>query len=195
MSHEYLPPTTPELTPQQLRQLQEFLVSDAVPETTYDYPQVHGFLTALAVSPVAVDADEWLPEIFDGEEPEWPDEATRDAIVHTLLQLATQIARELYAGEPLRLPCALTLGDDPDSAPLRGWAMAFLDGMSLREDDWFEQDEDEVGESLLPIAIAADAFDDENIQALMDDPGALRSMLHRIPAAVSDLYLLFRDEE
>lgn len=180
-------------SPADLATLQAFLVSDAVTEECYDYIQSHGFLTALAISPIEVPEGEWLAEIFV-EPPEFADEDEQQEIEGTLRNLADYIARELYSGKPLRLPCPLLLGDDPDAAPLRGWALGFMDGVSLREDAWFEPDEEEVGELLLPIALAAGVFEDDHLEQIYEDPHRLRTVLAQIPDAISELYLLYREE-
>ncbi len=180
-------------TPADLASLQAFLVSDAVSEECYDYVQCHGFLTALAIAPVEVPESEWLAEIFV-DEPDYADDNEREQIEGTLLSLADYIARELYSGKPLRMPCPLLLGNEPDAAPLRGWALGFMDGVNLREDAWFEPDEDEVGELLLPIALAAGVFEDDNLDQIYEDPHRLRTVLAQIPDAISELYLLYREE-
>lgn len=180
-------------TPADLATLQAFLVSDAVSEDCYDYVQTHGFLTALAISPVEVPEQEWLAEIFV-EEPEFADDEEQQHIEGTLRNLADYIARELYSGKPLRLPCPLLLGEEPDAAPLRGWALGFMDGVNLREDDWFAPDEEEVGELLLPIALAAGVFEDDHLDQIYEDPHRLRTVLAQIPESISELYLLYREE-
>lgn len=177
---------------QALQQLQMFLVSDAVSEDCFDYVQTHGFLTGLAVGPNLPAEAVWMPEIF-AVTPQYDDIEQQKSIESILRALLDGIQRELYAGAPIRLPCPLTLGDDHDAAPLRGWALGFMDAVSIDEENWFAPDEDEVGELILPIAIAAGIFDDDHLNQIYDDPHRLRNVLMQIPESISELYLLYRE--
>ena len=175
-----------------LQQLQSFLVSDAVSEECYDYVQTHGFLTGVAISPKPIPVSTWMPEVF-AEPPTFADNAEQQAIEATLLALLDGLQRELYAGAGLRLPCPLLLGEDHDAAPLRGWALGFMDAVSIDEDSWFEPNEEEVGELILPIALAAGVFEDDSLDEIYDDAHRLRHILSQIPESLSELYLLFRE--
>lgn len=177
---------------QALQQLQRFLVSDAVSEDCFDYVQTHGFLTGLAVGPKMPAEAVWMPEIF-ALTPQYENVDEQRAIEQCLRSLLDGIQRELYAGAALRLPCPLMLDEDADASPLRGWALGFMDAVSIDEDNWFAPDEDEVGELILPIAIAAGVFDDENLNQIYDDPHRLRNVLMQIPDSISELYLLYRE--
>lgn len=173
--------------------LEDFLACEAVPETCYDYIQSHGFLTALSVGPSLPATEVWLAEIFDGE-PRYESADERADIEAALQLLLESLGRDLYSGEQLSLPCALNLGMKPSQAPLRGWALGFMEGVGLQEDQWFADAEEEVGGLLLPIVVAAGLFDDPELQKLTRDPKQTNALLKQIPDNLSELYLLFREE-
>ena len=55
------------LTEQELDYLESFLISASTHEDCMDIVTLEGFLTALAIGPIDVDIEEWLPMVF-GEE-------------------------------------------------------------------------------------------------------------------------------
>jgi len=173
--------------------LKEFLESTAVPDECYDYVQLHGFLTALAICPEPIPVAEWLPDVFAGE-PDYEDEAEQNLIEATIQQMRTSIARTLYSGEVLGLPVAMQLGSKPDQSPLRGWAIGFMEGVGLREALWFSEDNDEeIGDLMLPIMLASGLFDDPDLDVLIKDQKQMKVLLSRIPDNLSEMYLVFRD--
>jgi len=132
----------------QLERLQEFLDADDLHDEALDYLAAHGYLAALCISPVDVPEEEWIAELF-AEEPNYRDEAQKTDIEDGLRNLKSQIARELASDEDLEPPCDLELGDEPDLSDLRSWCVGFLEGVFLREEDWFDKDEETVSELLL----------------------------------------------
>ncbi|NTW54436.1 MAG: YecA family protein [Chlorobaculum sp.] len=50
---------------QLIMDIQEFLVSDLVPETTMSVFMLDGFFTALAIHPVTVMPSTWMPFVWD----------------------------------------------------------------------------------------------------------------------------------
>jgi uncharacterized protein len=183
------------LTADERKLLATFLECERVHEDCFDFVQAHGLLTALAITPEPVADAEWLEALFV-EPPRYVSEAERRDVEGLLAKLRTGIARDLYSGEPLKLPCSLTLGKRPEEAPLRGWAIGFMEGVHLREDLWFGEDDGELGELILPIALASGLFEDPDMDKLAQDPELVKELCQQIPEALSDLYLYFhaRDE-
>ena len=89
------------------------------------------------------------------------DDAEREEIEATLIQLQSHIARQLASDDEPEVPCELDLGDEPDDSDLRGWCIGFMEGVFLREAVWFEDAEDEVSELLLPIMVGSGLFDEQ----------------------------------
>lgn len=173
--------------------LASFLDSDHVHEETFDFVQLHGFLTALAIAPVAISDEEWLEAVFV-KPPRYTNAVEQSLLDALIRRLGNAIARDLYSGEPLKLPCSLNLGKNPDEAPLRGWAMGFMEAVHLREEQWFDEDadDDEMGELILPIAMASGMFEDESMDHIYEDEELVKELCNQIPETLSDLYLYFR---
>ncbi len=169
--------------------LEAYLDSEQAPEESMDFLQAHGFLTALAISPVPMDAAQWLPELLATATPTQGE----DADIPGLLQaLRDSIEATLSDGERLTLPCELSLGKDPDDSDLRAWCAAFMEGHFMDEDAWFAQDGEAVSELLLPILAISGLFDDPELQALLRNPRQAQALCRDIPEVLTDLYLGFR---
>ena len=174
----------------QLTRLQTFLDADDLHEEALDYMAAQGYLTALSICPVAVPDREWIDALFS-ETPNYKDDAEREAIESSLIQLKAHIARQLASDDDLELPCDLDLGDEPDEAELRGWCIGFMEGVFLRESVWFEEAEEEVSELLLPIMVGSGLFDEESEFAdIANDADLVDSMIEQIPEILTALYLL-----
>ena len=144
---------------EQLTRLQVFLDADELHDEALDYVAAHGYLTALSICAETVPSREWIDTLFS-EPPQYTDNAQREEIEATLIQLQAHIARQLASDEEFELPCDLDLGEDPDDSELRGWCIGFMEGVFLRENAWFESAEEEVSEMLLPIMVGSGLFED-----------------------------------
>ncbi|HDZ57996.1 MAG TPA: YecA family protein [Pseudomonas xinjiangensis] len=179
----------------QLARLQQFLDADDLHDEALDYLAGHGFLTALSISPVAVSEEEWIAELFS-EEPNYVDDSQKADIEGTLRELKAHISRELSSDEDLEPPCDLTLGDEPDYSDLRSWCVGFLEGVFLREEAWFDDDEEMVSELLLPIMVGSGLFEDQpEFAEIAADPDMVEDMMEHIPEVLTQLFLLFHAPE
>lgn len=175
---------------QQLARLREFLDSDDLYEESLDYIAAHGYLTALAICPEKVPEDEWIADLF-AEQPEYESAQQQEEIEGTLIKLQASIERQLASDETFELPCELSLGDEPDESELRGWCIGFMEGVFLREDTWFEEDEDEVSQLLLPMMVLSGLFDEEpDFAKVADNQELQQEMAEQIPEVLTTLYLL-----
>jgi len=180
---------------EQLSRLRTFLDSDELYEEALDYVAAHGYLTALAICPETVLEDEWMAELF-AEPPVYKDQAQQDDIESSLRQLKSHIERQLASDEEFVLPCDLDVGDEPEESELRGWCIGFMEGVFLREDIWFEEDEDEVSELLLPIMVVSGLFDEQpDFAEIAEDLDLLDSMAAQIPELLTTLFLICQAPE
>ena len=155
----------------------------------------HGYLTALSICPEQVPSREWIDALF-AEPPHYRNDAERDDVEATLLQLKEHIARQLASDEEPEMPCDLDLGEQPDESELRGWCIGFMEGVFLREAIWFENAEDEVSELLLPIMVGSGLFDDQaEFADIASDPDLMDSMIEQIPELLTALFLLFNSPD
>lgn len=138
--------TPPGLDDAQIERLSELLERRAVPFRGFNIEALDGFLSAIAVSPVDVPAEEWMPVVWGGREPRWDGEEERGQ-VHGLLaaHLAMCIARARHEGGELPEQLAPLMwlpseeddgldGDEPEVG--RDWALGFFEGVALRGDGW-----------------------------------------------------------
>ncbi len=182
------------LTDEELDELEAFLFSDAVSEDALDLVGTHGYFCALNISPVKISEKQWLQELFDGS-PEYSTEAEKARIEGLLRRFYFSIGSDLYNDQDMLLPCDLTLvpeDDEDEQSYLTSWAQAFMEGVFLKEDEWFNhQAEEEVAELMLPIMIASELFDDEEFIKMREDTKLCDEMCSTIPDLLVDLYLLF----
>ena len=164
------------LSDDDLDELADLLGADWAPETTMDIEQFDGLLAGLICSPRVVMPSSYVPEIFGGEEPEFPDTATAQRFFELLMRRNNQVAAALNAPiERLDDPRAyvpLLLDWSPDGEiarslaeagsteplPLAGelWARGFLHAVSLAREDWEALPEgDEEGAELVEDALGA----------------------------------------
>ncbi len=177
------------LSEAEIDELESFIFSPAVSEESLDYLGLHGLLTALAVSPLEVPAEEWLDGVFDGV-PGYRDEPEQQHIQGLLKREYRAIREELDNEEAPELPCDLSLEDEEPM--LTVWCQGFMEGVFLRESDWFSQQEEQVAELLLPIMLASELFDEEEFQQLRKDSKLCQQLCEEIPELITDLYLHFR---
>ena len=199
------------LSDDDLDQLTDLLAADWAPETTMDIEQLDGLLAGLICSPRVLMPSRYLPEIFGGEEPAFPDMATAQRFFELLMRRNNQIATALNAPierlddprayVPLLLDWSpdgeiarsLAAAGDSEPLPLAGelWARGFLHAVSLTREDWENLPEgDEEGAQLVEEALDA-------IAALVpeddDDPDAPGASLEARDELISDALIAAYD--
>ncbi len=195
-----MPPLAQPLNDDELDRLEDFLFSDAVSEDSLDLIGIHGLFCALAIGPEPVPEQDWLRLVLDGE-PRWASGAERSEITGLLKQWYQSIASDLYTDEEMDLPCDATLvleDEDRESgiAPLTLWAEAFMEGVFLHEELWFAPErEEQVAELMLPIMVASDLFEEDDILQIRNDKRLCEQMVAQIPDLLVDLYLVFHTPE
>lgn len=184
------------ITEEELDRLEEFLFSEAVSDEALDLIGAHGFLCALNISPTPVEESQWLRELFAGE-PEWSSSEEKNEILSLLRKLYQTIGNDLYNDQEILLPCELSLEpeEDEELTELTIWAQSFMEGVFLKEEAWFGSDEETVAGLLLPIMVASDLFEDEEIREISQDRALREEMCVQIPEVLIDLYLHFHAPE
>jgi uncharacterized protein len=144
------------LSDNDLDELADLLGADWAPETTMDIEQLDGLLAGLICSPRAVMPSAYVPEIFGGESPVFPDSGTAARFFELLMRRNNQIAAALNAPierlddprayVPLLLDWSpggeiarsLAAAGSTEPLPLAGelWARGFLHAVSLAREDW-----------------------------------------------------------
>jgi uncharacterized protein len=128
-----------------IERLSDLLDTRAVPFKGFNLEALDGFLSALAVGPEPVPAEEWMPVVWGGKAPRW-DNAEEAAEVEALLMAHWRMVeqRVRFPGDELpdHLAPLLWLPEDPDAQDDdeldvgRDWAYGFFRGVDLRDTAW-----------------------------------------------------------
>lgn len=179
----------------ELETLENFLDSDQVHEECQNFVMAHGCLTALSICPTPITEDKWLPVIFE-DTPTFENEKQEKQILQYLSRLFVDIQKELESEEGFLIPCELEMGSSPEElSELQEWATGFMEGVFMTESQWFESEKEEVvAELLLPIMVASDLFDDEEVIQIRESEKLTNSCIAQIPEVVTDLFLVLRTE-
>ncbi|MGN6153691.1 MAG: UPF0149 family protein [Lysobacteraceae bacterium] len=138
--------STPEfLDDARLERLSELLDTRAVPFKGFNLEALDGFLSALAVGPEDVPADEWQPVVWGGKPPRWDDAAEAADVAGLLASHQAMVVQRVRHGAddlPDALAPLLWLPEDPseheddDLDVGRDWAYGFFRAVELREAAW-----------------------------------------------------------
>ncbi|GLS03964.1 hypothetical protein GCM10007860_11100 [Chitiniphilus shinanonensis] len=188
----YSQATVAPLTDTELDELAAFLDSDATPEECMDLSMLHGYLTALLISPDEPLPDTWLPPVWgDGSQrPRFDSPAQQTHIEDLVLRLYNQLSDELSAEPPAFTPMVY-VDEDSGTDIAQQWCYGFMLGTSLDPDSWQPLLEDEDGIELIgPILDCAD----EESRADMEAEGEnLVQFEHQLAAALPELIPTIRD--
>ena len=145
--------------------LEAYLSSDDSPEECMDLSELDGFLAGLVVGPETIPPSEWMPAVWDNEEPAFADEAQANVILGTILGRYNEIADSLDA-EPAEY-APVFWQDFTGATIVEDWAIGFMQAVSLRQIAWEPVlSDDDTAMLLIPIAAIAglampDGTDDE----------------------------------
>ncbi|MCD8521362.1 MAG: YecA family protein [Saccharospirillaceae bacterium] len=184
----------PSLNEDELETLGVLLEDEADRQDSFDFFAVHGLMTALIAGPVEFSVQQIWDCAFD--EQQGFSKAEKEQVNTLLLKLAKEIQAWLDSGQDFPVPADLTLVDDEEEPPLESWAMGFMTGVLLQEEQWYAREEETVAQHLFPIMYASGLFMDEDEMADIDEDIDLSNqMCSNIPAAVVELYLLLHAED
>jgi uncharacterized protein len=71
--------------PIDLDALRNYLISDHAPDNCMDLSDLDGFLAGIIVGPESILPSEWLPVIWDGEEPEFASEDEMRTVLSAIM--------------------------------------------------------------------------------------------------------------
>jgi uncharacterized protein len=165
--------------PVSLDELADFLNSSSAPPGCMDLSELDGFLAGLVAGPEVVPREEWLPEVWDNEDPHYADAAEQAAVEAAIFDRYAAIEAGLDATQ-LQYNVILWQ-DDAGTMVAEDWAAGFMQAVSLRSEAWQPALADEDASMLLiPIASLAgmtlseeergeDALPDDALEALIQD--------------------------
>ncbi len=177
----------------EVRELEEFLASDAAPESCMDVATLHGFFTAIIVGPDPVLPSEWLPAVWGGGDgPEFKSEEEAQRIIRLIFRFFNDVSHTLQDTPHKFFPIVYD-SQTPDGKPDVGpeeWCEGFGIGMEIRLDAWepFLQNE----ETMLMLVPIIAFLDDEMMDGVLKGGKEMlqnRSQLVAIiPMSVVGLY-------
>lgn len=140
--------------PPDIEALDAYLLSDRSPPDCMDLSELDGFLAGVAAGPEEIQAEEWLPVVWDGEEPEFDSEDEANQIMGAILDRYSAITAALAGDQESFVPL---FWEAADGTPVVDeWAIGFMRAVSLRADAWDPVLKDEDSAILLiPIGIVA----------------------------------------
>jgi uncharacterized protein len=164
---------------------------------TLGLEELYGFVFAIVAAPDLVLPSEWIPAIFDADEPPFADEAEGVRFHHVIMALYNELNRDvqeatvhLPACIPVRQPAEANFDE---GAPLRRWAGGFAQGHDWLEEAWdvdLPQDvDDDLGACLSALLFFIDpgfarALLDESSQPVSELPSLAQSLLDSFEGAM-----------
>jgi len=161
----------------------DFFDADELSDDVMYYPEMHGFLTSLAIQPSAADETKVLNEIL-------PNTPVNTSIKKAINTLQNNIKQSLLNSEFPDIP--ETGIEDEDILIL--WSSGFMQGIFFQEDAWFANHPEDVAELTLPILSCSELLNEE-LEGIAQDDDLLDRMAEKIPDCVIDLYLLLNAPE
>lgn len=183
------------LTDAEIDELDAFLLSDVVSDEAMVFEAVDGYLTAIVIGPKLVPPSRWLAGIWGPTEedaPKFQTMAQAQRMIELLTRHMNGIAGQMMAEpdgfEPM---CALAqYPDDPhEYEDGEMWAMGFMEGVALSEDDWQPLLADPAGLAFLrPIRLLGLSELSADEKLLSETPEQREALSKEIPASVAAIH-------
>lgn len=183
------------LSPQELEELDKFLMSDATSNETMMIDRLDGYLTAIVIGPKVFEAGEWLPRIWGPTAENAPNflKHEQEQRIHALIlrhmsYTTLCFMRDPHEFEPLFGTCSAS-DDSTEQIDAEMWAYGFMQGMALGLPEWKPMLKDATGEALLrPIYLLGAANKRAEDQALVQTLEQRVALAELIPAALVKIY-------
>ena len=140
--------------PVDLEALGDYLDADRSPDSCMDLSELDGFLAGLVVGPDPVPPEEWLPLVWDEEEPEFEDADESDLILGLIFARYNEISEGLETAEPGYDP--VYWQDFAGRTVVEDWTVGFMRAVGMRREAWEGVLENTEGAKLfIPIVAVA----------------------------------------
>lgn len=158
---------------------------------TLGLEELYGFMFAIVSAPELVLPSEWIPAIFDADEPSFAEEAEGVRFHHVIMALYNELNRDvqdatvhLPACIEIRRPAAANFDKD---APLMKWSSGFAQGHDWLEEAWDVDLPQEVDDDLGACLSALLFFiDPEFARALLEESNVPAPGLDEFAATLLD---------
>ena len=181
------------LSDEETDELDQFLLSDAVPDEAMLLDTLDGYLTAIIVGPTTIAPSQWLPRVWgdaDDGAPEFESMEQAGRVLELMLRHMNGILWSLQ-DDPDAFEPFLSTRQFEQREYLDGemWAHGFVTGIDLCRDDWQPLFDDPAGSAALrPILLlGADEVSGEE-EKLTRWPAQREELSEQIAASVADIY-------
>ncbi|MBE9608314.1 UPF0149 family protein [Chitinilyticum piscinae] len=148
-------PVAPALSEADIDRLDQFLARHA-DQDGLDVSMLHGYLTAIQLSPVQLHPRDWMPRISGPDAaPKFESQAESEQITALIMAYYNEIASALRSAEPVDAFDPVLYFDDDGKPDCSGWSLGFVIGMHLfAQDVWLPYFEREDTATLLSLMMA-----------------------------------------
>lgn len=158
-------------------------------DDTFTWVEMHGLLCAIATGP-AIDSEWQQLALLEDEAP-----AISADICDLMSQLAARLASDIAAEDGLTLPCLLDPYKEDDGNDLVSWCSGFMTAVLCFENEWYQVNEEQIVQLLLPILLISGLDDDEAFDELWENSELTRKMALSIPDLLEEIFLHFHAPE
>lgn len=181
----------PLLSEQEFDELDRFLMSDHCGDDAMTMDALHGFLTAIAIGPEKIPADEWAPAVW-GPDPddvpsfETPQQAQRIAQLMQRTLEDIEVTLEVAPADFEPLFCELQW-QGKSLLDAEAWAWGFLEGVKLRQSAWQAlRDSPQAGLLRALDLLGAEEIEEADV-GMIDDPLKCHKLAIEIEASLPQI--------
>ena len=135
------PPLMEPLSDDEYGELDDLLLSDELPEECMDAVTLEGFLTAIAIGPVTVTTEQWLPHVFGSDPgdpmPEFPTIRLFERVVNLIMRFYSSVIM-IFAIAPEKFSPSFYIREVEGKTYtiVDEWCSGFLKGIALEGNAW-----------------------------------------------------------
>jgi yecA family protein len=164
---------------------------------TLGLEELYGFVFSIVAAPDLVLPSEWIPAIFDADEPPFADEAEGVRFHHVIMALYNELNRDVLDAT-VHLPACIEVRQPAEAnfakdAPLMKWAGGFAQGHDWLEEAWDvdlpQEVDDDLGACLSALLFFIDpdfakALLEESNQPASELPALAETLLDNFEGAM-----------
>lgn len=158
--------------------LKEFLAQIPYPEQALSYNQLMGFMYGLAITPVEIPPEEWLPAIFSDDADSVPVEAQARGMNLILTQVYESFLARKMRGT-LHFPYPVEDLQDKNLEELLEWSYGFEEALALRPEIWEPDDDSDDSDNK-----QEELFFSMMVLQGLNDPAEIMPFFEKIPAEI-----------
>lgn len=177
------------LSPKIIDQIEDIIFSDDFAEQAMDYFGLHGLACAQAVGPCEIDESLFLESVL-GENYAKASSEQKSVLRNALLDIQEIIEQAISEGQLIELPYEEEEEDDFEDA-MTSWCVGFIEGMLANEAAWFEQNEDQCAELLLPFMALSGLYETTEFKKMWSNDKLMAQFASIIPDQLVDIFLYY----